>query len=401
MQQPHPPKIALITARLVGRPSVGFTLRLYQQQTVLARVAPGRLVVWELEAGGPASWARIATDTHPHQYLPPRLSLRWALRTVLGLGLHAWPRFAARSLGAQREPILRWLDAEHPTHAVLLHPEATELATDLRRRGIRVIVDAHNVESDLARQLVGLAPTWALRLAALERWCVIRRWERRYFPGADEVWVPSDDDAARYRRRFAGRLRVRTVPNAVDVARYDACPDGGGHDIVLPAAFGYPPNVFGARVLRDRVLPAVRRAVPDARLVLVGRDELGLASALRREPDVLVTGPVADTSPYLNGAGVVAVPILHGGGTRFKILEAFACGRPVVSTPLGCEGLQVRDGDQLLVRDIARFPEAITAILTDPALGRALGRCGRRLVEQQYSLETIEAIIRQAVLAKR
>jgi glycosyltransferase involved in cell wall biosynthesis len=111
---------------------------------------------------------------------------------------------------------------------------------------------------------------------------------------------------------------------------------------------------------------------------------------------VITTGEVPDVRASLRDAGVVVVPVLHGSGTRFKILEALALARPVVSTPLGAEGLDIRDGEHLLIREIDQFPEAIIRLLRDPELGRRLGQAGRCVVEEQYSWEAAEQIMRQA-----
>src|SRR6185437_14800217 len=119
-------------------------------------------------------------------------------------------------------------------------------------------------------------------------------------------------------------------------------------------------------IMKERVLPIVQREIRDARLVLLGRDPDEAAKRLERHPDVVATGEVPDTRPYLQRAGVVVVPILNGSGTRYKILEALALGLPVVSTPLGAEGLDVHDGEHLLIRNIDEFSDAILSILREP-----------------------------------
>ena len=91
-------------------------------------------------------------------------------------------------------------------------------------------------------------------------------------------------------------------------------------------------------------MPIVREAVPDARLILAGSDPFGLAQRLTRPPQVVATGEISDMRPEFARAAVVVVPVLNGGGTRFKILEALALQRPVISTPRGCEGLLVQAG---------------------------------------------------------
>ncbi len=393
-------RIALVTPVAVGRPTSGFQTRIAQLQMVLRRAAGGRLAIWDLSRaaavpdGGEGSAPLPSPAPVEPTLVPATLA---ALRDLAALGLHLWPSFSIRAVGDQRLAILAWLQRVGATHVVVIHPYATDLVTDLHRCGLRVFVDAQNVESDLARQLVQLEPMGRARLRALVKWASITRWEKRLLPLADEVWVPSEIDAERQRRVCGGRARVRAVPNALDIGAYPPRTTAGSHDILSPAYYGYRPNVVGAELLRDRVLPAVRRRVPDARLLLVGHDPLELAGMLARPPEVIATGTVPDTRPYFESAGVLAVPLLQGGGTRYKILEALALGVPVVTTPLGCEGIDVRDGEHLLIRDIDGFAEAIASILVDPAHGRALVERGRRLVEAAYSWDYAEALVRAAL----
>jgi hypothetical protein len=192
------------------------------------------------------------------------------------------------------------------------------------------------------------------------------------------------------------------VPNAVNITDFEPEEITGSRDLILPAYFGrkmsnHSPDAAGARIMSGQILPNVQRSIPDSRLILLGRDPDGVAKALERKPDVIATGEVPDTKPYLKRAGVVVAPILNGGGTRYKIIEALALGLPVVSTQLGAEGLDVCDGEHLLIRDIDHFPDAIVSILRDREFGKQLGLAGRKLVEQKYSWDTVEAIIREAL----
>jgi polysaccharide biosynthesis protein PslH len=407
-------KVAFITPVAVLRPGYGFELRLFQVQALLRRIAAPRFATCELATHPLATRAGVGGT-----WRLPALATQYG-RDLVALALHVLPWFTVRSLGSDRDRILAWVEAERPTHVVLVHPYATELVPDLRARGVAAIVDCHNVESDVAGQLASAA-TGAARVPALLRRQVLLRRERLYLPAADEVWLPSPVDVARQQRVCRRPLRARCVPNALDLDSYRCSASsyyGAGdavvadqasptpravlparRDIVLPGSFAYAPNVEGARLLRDRILPAVRASVPEARLLLVGQDPDGHAAALQAPPAVVATGAVPDTRPYLRAASVVAVPVLHGGGTRFKILEALALGRPVVTTPLGCEGLDVEDGRHLLVRPIDEFAGAIFSLLRDPARGDRLGRRGRALVEQQYSWEAVEAALRDGLRA--
>jgi polysaccharide biosynthesis protein PslH len=396
-------ELAFITPIYVSEPQLGYQLRLYQLQNLLRHTAHENVAVWDLARDGVPAFVNSSLTSNASSSLRPSVANSkrdvWlqVMRDGLALALHAWPKFSVRSLTNQQKRILNWIDHTKPSHVVLVHPYATELIPALRRRGVRVFVDCQNVESDLARQFVGLAVGSRERLAAIIRWQSIERWEQRFFPLADEVWMPSEIDVKRQQHVCGGRIKTRCVPNALDIMRFTPRQGTGSHDVVLPGSFGYQPNVVGAKLFRDQMLPIVRQHVPDARLVLLGRDPSGHAHSLQRSPDVYATGQVPDTRPYLLKAGVVIAPILQGGGTRYKILEALALGLPVVTTPLGCEGLAVRDGEHLLIRDLDQFAPAVTSLLNNPDKGSALGRRGRRLVVERYSWDAAEIILRQAL----
>jgi glycosyltransferase involved in cell wall biosynthesis len=326
-------------------------------------------------------------------------------RDAIALLLYTIPSFSIQSLRDQHERILAWIDRERLTHAIVVHPRATELIPELTARGIHVYVYCHDAAGDLARQMISVSRFGQPMIHAALNWRAIDRWEKRNFALADEVWVPSEIDVQRQRNVCSGGARLRCVPNAVNITDFQPDVMARTHDVVLPAYFGrkmsnYSPDAAGAKIMSEQTLPIVQRSIPDARLVLLGRDPDGVAKALERSPDVIATGEVSDTKPYLKRAGVVIVPILNGSGTRYKILEALALHLPVVSTPLGAEGLDVRDGEHLLIREIDEFPEAIVSILRDPEFGRRLGRAGRKLIEDRYSWDRVEAIIRDALFEK-
>ena len=142
--------------------------------------------------------------------------------------------------------------------------------------------------------------------------------------------------------------------------------------MLFTGLMSYYPNQHGILRFTERVLPLVRARVPYARLRIVGANPSAAVRALASD-HVEVTGRVPDVRPAYARADVSVVPLWIGGGTRVKALEAFAMGVPVVSTPLGCEGLDVRDGRSVLIgRTDEELADAIVALMTRPALRSAL-----------------------------
>jgi glycosyltransferase involved in cell wall biosynthesis len=137
------------------------------------------------------------------------------------------------------------------------------------------------------------------------------------------------------------------------------------------------------------ILPRVLAHRPDAVLTIVGADAPQEIQRLQRL-GVVVTGFVPDVRPYLARAGAVIAPLRMGGGTRIKILEAMAMGKAVITTSVGCEGIDVIDGEHVLVADEpAAFADAVRRVLDDASLASCLGRAGRALVDREYRWSSV------------
>jgi glycosyltransferase involved in cell wall biosynthesis len=152
---------------------------------------------------------------------------------------------------------------------------------------------------------------------------------------------------------------------------------------------GYEPNDDAAQYFCRDILPVIRRTVPAVELWIVGRDPSSAVRALASDT-VHVTGRVDDVVPYYQRSAVAIVPLRAGGGTRLKILEAMALGRPVVTTSIGCEGLDVRDNDHVVTADTAEsFAARTVQLLNSAELRQAIAARARELVVTQYDWDAI------------
>jgi glycosyltransferase involved in cell wall biosynthesis len=166
--------------------------------------------------------------------------------------------------------------------------------------------------------------------------------------------------------------------------------DGGGPMIVHLGTMFWPPNVNGVLWFAREVLPLIHQQVPAARFLVVGKNPPPEVQALAADPRVRVTGYVADPMPYLQAADAFVVPLHAGGGMRVKIVDAWLWGLPIVATPIGAEGIQVRDGENiLLAEDAPAFARATVRLLTDPDLNRQLRANGRAWVEAHYAWQKV------------
>jgi glycosyltransferase involved in cell wall biosynthesis len=174
------------------------------------------------------------------------------------------------------------------------------------------------------------------------------------------------------------------VPNGVDLPARVPAP-ATGKVLLFLGLLSFGPNSAAADHLVRDIWPLVHKALPDARLVVAGaRPEL-LSSFKSPPPGVSFPGFVEDLERLYAEVALVCCPIRSGSGTRIKILEAAAWGRPVVSTTVGAEGLDFTDGAEILLRDDPReFAAACIALLQDRTRAQELARRARAVVEQKY-----------------
>lgn len=211
-----------------------------------------------------------------------------------------------------------------------------------------------------------------------------RRYDREICRRADLVFAPSALEADRI-AELAGVNAVE-VPNGVDTAFFDP---GASFDEDVPAdpnrilfvgPLTYTANRDGLRWFVDEVLPLVRMRMPDARV-----DHVGTTIEESFGADVTHHGRVEDLRAWYAAAPISIVPVRIGSGTRYKILEAFAMGRCVVSTTIGAEGLDAEHGEHLLLADEpSTFADAVVRALSDEGTRIRLGEAGRKLVEGRF-----------------
>jgi glycosyltransferase involved in cell wall biosynthesis len=229
------------------------------------------------------------------------------------------------------------------------------------------------------------------------------RTEREACLRAAHVIAVSENDAAQMSELF-GVERISAVPTGVDIDyfRRPVGQDGRKHDLVFVGAMDWLPNVDGARFFIREVLPLIRAKRPDCSLVLAGRSPVAEVQAYAAsDPLITVTGTVADIRPYLWNAGVSIVPLRIGGGTRLKIYEGMAAGVPVVSTPVGAEGLSVCHGVNIRLTDQpAAFASHCLELLNERGRAQAQADAATDLVTSRFSWNKIasafEDILRQA-----
>lgn len=258
--------------------------------------------------------------------------------------------------------------------------------------GMLRVFDAHNAVWTILQQLSshtrpGLRK-WMLEL----EWRKVKRYEGRVGRQFDAILAVSEEDRDHLIAAGCPSARFTIIPIAVDTEEFEPVtrdPDASG--VLHVGTMYWPPNIEGMLWFAKEVFPLVRERVSHAECFIVGarppQEVVRLEDQFR---GVHVTGYVNDLQPYLRKSAVFVVPLFSGSGMRVKILTAWAWGIPVVSTSIGCAGIPVHPGDDILVADgPAQFADAVVRVLEDQDLSAHLASNARRYVESHFDWRVV------------
>lgn len=255
------------------------------------------------------------------------------------------------------------------------------------------IINAHNVECQIAGRMRDLENSLPRRMALSIHARNMARFEGRAFSLADMVLAVSEEDRGRIGAMARVPGKAILVENGVDENYYTPgmAQEIDQNSLVFVGSMDWLPNVDGVKWFVNEILPLIRLRRPQTQLTIVGRSPHADVAALHSpEHGVVVTGTVEDVRPYVRTASVVVVPLRFGGGTRLKILEAFAMKKAVVSTSLGAEGIQCQNGQHLCIENETQsFANACLKLMGDDACRHDLGVKGHALANSQYSWDAV------------
>lgn len=264
----------------------------------------------------------------------------------------------------------------------------------------KVVVDLTDAVSLYYGRMIKYAK-WPMSLLYRFEKFKMSRFERKLLMSGVTCLVASETDAC-YLRKLAGHPKLYVVPNGVDTSYFKSSNENkGSFDIVFVGNMAYPPNRDGVLFFYVQVFPIILKSCPKARLVVVGKNPPPDILALKEDRAVVITGQVADVRYYLADAAVVICPVRFGAGTRIKILEAMAMGRVVVSTTIGCEGLDVISGEDILIADDANeMAEAVADLMYDREKARKIGLRAVETVKQKYDFGVIVERLENLLLSE-
>ena len=319
---------------------------------------------------------------------------RVSFATLVSAFLKRQPITVARyALPAYRQKFQELVATENfdLVHYEMFHTAQFRADTDLPG-----VLSQQNVDSEIWRRLCGETANPFYKFAYWTQQLAFQRYERVLSPKFDAVTCTSDIDAAVFQRHCAeGTIEI--IPNGVDVTHYqpDFSSEAPAHLIYIGSMDWYP-NEDAVAFFADEVLPRIQERVPDVQFSIVGGNPSARVQGLAEREGVIVTGRVPEIKPYFAEATVFVVPLRIGSGTRLKILEALAMGKAIVSTSVGAEGLDLKDGEEIFIADAPiAFADAVTRLLTDRSRRRRIGENGRARVEQDYDWRSIGGKLHQ------
>jgi glycosyltransferase involved in cell wall biosynthesis len=282
------------------------------------------------------------------------------------------------------DQIAELLRGRHYHLAVVEHFWCAPYLEQLAAVSDQTVLDLHNVESLLHARCARVeSRAVAVAHRRFQKACLAL--ERHWLPRYSWLLAPSEEDA-RVIRGIAPDCRIQVFPNAMPLV--PASPRVEEHAIVFSGNLEYHPNISAVRFFSREVWPGLRSQWPELIWRVVGKNPHAVWRFTKGDPRVEFSGRVRDAVTEIARAKVAVAPILAGSGTRYKIMEAWAAGLPVVSTRLGAEGLPASDGDNILLADDPRhFQDAVSALLASPDLRRRLGAAGRLLYEENFTWE--------------
>jgi glycosyltransferase involved in cell wall biosynthesis len=391
----RPLHIVVVDEELPYPPVTGKRLRTFK---LLIRLARRHRITYMCHRNADANEARLAAmlfadhniqSITVDRTIPSKSGLRFYARLARNLlsplpysvATHFSPqmRLAVQSFAATQAVDL-W-QCEWTPYAAMFHhlPRA------------RRLVMAHNVESMIWQRYCEHESNPLRRWYIRKQWKKFQQFERRAFLDAHAVVAVSPEDADLIAKQVDS-ARVDVVDNGVDTGYFRPQADRReAGQVLFLGSLDWRPNLDAVGLLIDQIFPRVLRDIPSAKLLIVGRNP---PPWLRRRTSerqrIELHADVPDVRPYLAKSGVLVVPLRIGGGSRLKILEAAACGLPVVSTRVGAEGLSLEAGKHLtIVDDVDEMAPALVSAIGCPGPGLAMARSARGRILERYDWDVL------------
>jgi sugar transferase (PEP-CTERM/EpsH1 system associated) len=267
--------------------------------------------------------------------------------------------------------------------------------TDTKNKTLPIVWDSVDCISLLFRQASQKSNHLTSRLITHFETNRTYHYERWLLDQFDRILVTSSVDKSAFqamRNLDPGQSTISVVPNGVDLDYFHPLESGSRESttLVLSGKMSYHANVAMALHLVHEILPIVWSRIPEVKLWIVGKDPPHSLRKLAQNPAILVTGTVEDIRPYLQTATIAVAPITYGAGIQNKVLEAMACGTPVIASSQAVSALSIQpDKDALIAEGAVKFAQAIIELLENPNRRAEIGQAGRSYVEENHQWANI------------
>ena len=257
--------------------------------------------------------------------------------------------------------------------------------------------DLNDIEHLAFLRSISQPPYWRTKFLSYLKLPAIIKLERSAINLARTTFVCSERDR-RYLAGFWRLPRIVVAANAIPIPAVSS--KATSHNLLFLGSFSYSPNRVAASYLITKIFPEISKQIPEARLLIAGPNPELIPEFELKPPNVKFTGFVDSLDSLYEKSRVVCCPILAGGGTRIKIIEAAAYAKPIVSTTIGAEGLDFINNEEILLRDdAATFAQACVTLLRDQELGKKLGQAARKKVIDLYDKQQIVKKISEHLVA--
>ncbi|MBA2279812.1 MAG: glycosyltransferase [Acidimicrobiia bacterium] len=386
-----------VTAEVPDRNGGGGNQRQAYLLEALADITPVDLFVAgavEDEAVRAAARRIVEIDAGPRPLPTRRIERRgWAAATTWAAGL---PLDVA-AYAPVRDAFARSLQGDRARHetTIVHHGVLAPLLAGPRFDDSRWVLHLFHAAGDRADQLAAHTDS-ALKRALLRRdGANARRIEQHAIDRADALVVATPQDALRLGRPSTP---THVVDQGIDLERFRPAPLPTEPVVLFSGSLDYDPNVDGITWFVASIWPLVRRRVPTAELLVVGRNPVASVSELADVDGVSVHADVPSMGPWLARSRVSIAPLRVGTGVRVKALEALAAGVPVVGTATALEGIELDATHASVAEDVAGFAASVVALLEDDALASSQRTAGRAFVEERHSWQASARQLAAALL---
>ncbi|NWJ45592.1 MAG: glycosyltransferase [Chloroflexi bacterium] len=333
-------------------------------------------------------------------------------RRVQSLALNPLPDLALRLASPQFQEMLNHLVIEFKPDILLcealeLAPFVRELFKNSETSHPKLVLDEHNAEYLLQKRAyesdfkTGLRhyPTALYSYIQTQR---LSKYESEALHFFDAAIAVSDNDRKAL-LKLNPNTHIKVIPNGIDLDEY--APDRADAELpdrlVFTGSMDFRPNVDAVLWFANEIWDKIRLARPEATFFIVGRRPTPAVQALAKLPGITVTGTVPDARPFVQEAALYLVPMRMGGGVRFKVLEALAMGKAVLTTPMGADGIPVNSGKEVLIANNSQeFSAAAIRLLQNPTLRKELADNGRTFVAEHFDWHKITPLLDEILCSR-